>query len=60
MIFTDWVVAWDSVTKRWHKVHVIVDTEAIANTYLRKALKLRRNTHTVGGITIEVSKGVLI
>ena len=56
MIFTDWVVAVDPETQRWHKVHVIVDTEKIGQYFLTKALK-ERNRRTVYAVEL---KGIIV
>jgi hypothetical protein len=58
VIFTDWVVGWDSVRKKWYKVHVIVDTEIIGQAYLKAALRTRNKTMKARriGITVEVQK----
>jgi hypothetical protein len=60
VIFTDWVVAVDPETQKWHKVHVTVDTEKIAQFFLVSALKerSRRTCYTIErkGIIVEVQR----
>lgn len=56
MIITDWVVGWDSVQKKWYKLHVTIDTEKVAQFYLKQALankSLKVKTFTQG-VGIEV------
>ena len=60
VIFTDWVVGWDSVSKSWHRVHVTVDTELLAAHYLRAALHNQSRKFKRGGVRIEVQRGVVI
>lgn len=65
MIFTDWVCCWDPVSKLWHKVHVSMDSEKIAQHFMREALKYtrkRKGKHTTchGGLILHVSNGVSI
>jgi hypothetical protein len=58
VIFTDWIVGWDSVRKKWYKLHVIVDTEIIGQHFLRAALRTRDQTMKARrmGIIVEVQK----
>jgi hypothetical protein len=68
VIFTDWIVGWDSVTRQWHKVHVTVDTQKLADALLGAALKnhgkagtgYHRLTTLRGGVVLEVQRGVTV
>lgn len=58
VIFTDWVVGWDSVRKQWYKIHVTVDTEILGQYYLRNALRNRDRTFKARrfGVIIEAQR----